>query len=493
MDARVGYVRDNARLLVGHVLIYAQGVILTPLIIKTAGPTIYGGYVLLMLFVGFIFGISGLGVGVRSRRYLPSATTSAERSALFYAQFVFQFWSVLILSICIVILYPLVGQPLLKDKATFNVWLVASFLVANLVFSQACEYFRSTHRLQHFNYATVAQPYLYIALAVCVFALTRSLSINVLVAMQTVALVAVATPLVIQLLREIGFHPKFPKWRDSVADMRIGLPLLLGYVVDVVLSSGDRLIIAAFLSVTEVGYYAPAYALASLIIFFAKVSGTSLPPSLSRMVDENREAEARQLVNHSIRGFVIIAIPYVVGCAVVGKSLLTLFANAAVADAAWLVMPIVALGTFFYGLTTILANVLFVRVNTRAMFHANAIAAGLSLALNAVLLYLFENILCAALTALVSYVVAFCFVRRSVLLDWPVDFGVSLIARVSLASLAMGGIVLLISERLDGWGNLAGAVALEIIGGIIAYAALAFALKIVTRQEFAFLKKAVLG
>ena len=51
------------------------------------------------------------------------------------------------------------------------------------------------------------------------------------------------------------------------------------------------------------------------------------------------------MVNYTVKGFLLAAIPFVVGSAVMSKPLLSLLANAEVADNAFLVTPIVALGT----------------------------------------------------------------------------------------------------------------------------------------------------
>ena len=40
------FLRDNAIVIVGVALVYMKGIILMPIIIKTVGVTIYGGFVL---------------------------------------------------------------------------------------------------------------------------------------------------------------------------------------------------------------------------------------------------------------------------------------------------------------------------------------------------------------------------------------------------------------------------------------------------------------
>ena len=44
------FIKDNAVVIVGHIVVYMKGIILMPIIIKTVGVTIYGGFVLHLLF-----------------------------------------------------------------------------------------------------------------------------------------------------------------------------------------------------------------------------------------------------------------------------------------------------------------------------------------------------------------------------------------------------------------------------------------------------------
>jgi O-antigen/teichoic acid export membrane protein len=55
------FIKDNAVVIGGYILVYMKGIILMPMIIKTVGVTIYGGFVLLSSILGIVFGISSFG------------------------------------------------------------------------------------------------------------------------------------------------------------------------------------------------------------------------------------------------------------------------------------------------------------------------------------------------------------------------------------------------------------------------------------------------
>ena len=101
---RRSFIKDNAIVIVGHLLVYMKGIILMPIIIKTVGVTIYGGFVLLSSVFGIVFGISSFGAGFKVRRFLPSAVGTQARRDLFYPQFLFRLFSIMFFSFLLITL-----------------------------------------------------------------------------------------------------------------------------------------------------------------------------------------------------------------------------------------------------------------------------------------------------------------------------------------------------------------------------------------------------
>lgn len=482
------FIKNNFLILVGHILIYAQGIILMPIIIKTAGATVYGEYILVVMTIGFIFGISSFGVGFRCRRFLPSAVDIKSRRELFYPQMLFQMGSITLLSLVLILLSPLIEKMLIKKEMEFLIWLAVLYLFLYLLYSQTADYFRYTGRMNYFNYATVSLPYVNITIVFLIYYFFHRLNINLLVSAHLFSAGIITIPLIFKIGNEIGFKLLTPKIRNLIEDIKLGFPLLLGYVMDSILSGSDRYVIAFLMSVTAVGYYSPAYALGSLIIFFPKVSGVVLPPLLSKAVDNERKEEAQVMVNYTIKGFLLIAIPFVIGSCILSKQLLILFANAEVAKNAYLVTPIVAFGTLFYGLNIILSNVLFVQMKTAVMFKASVIAAIVNLTLNFVLLYFFRHIIIAALTTLLSYFIVFVFIHRVVSADWSINFSLPTVAKSIVASIIMGLILLCISSQLGVVANRVIFILGELVIGIVLYVVLLFLFGVFSDKELTYIK-----
>jgi len=187
----------------------------------------------------------------------------------------------------------------------------------------------------------------------------------------------------------------------------------------------------------------------------------------------------------------LLAIPFIAGCALLAKPILTVYTNADLAEHAFLVMPIVALGALFYGINIILSNVLFVRMETGVMFRVNVLAAILNLFLNLILLYYFRDIVMAAITTAISYLVSFAYVSRKVRQIWGLDLQVPVILKSIAATSIMSAVLIGYLQVFSGSLLHIGAIGVAIILGIMVYALSLILLKTFSKHEFSLLQKAM--
>ena len=214
---------------------------------------------------------------------------------------------------------------------------------------------------------------------------------------------------------------------------------------------------------------------------------------MSRLVDHEDEGTAAKMMDYTLKGYLLLAIPFIAGCLLLAKPILTVYTNADLAEHAFLVMPIVALGSLFYGINIILSNVLFVRMETGVMFRVNALAAILNLVLNLILLYYFRDIVIAAVTTAISYLVAFAYVYRKVSQIWEIDMQVPVILKSIAASMMMAASLVwylnAFSESLASIGVIGGAIML----GLVVYVAGLLLLKTFSIHEWYMLKKSMVA
>lgn len=489
-DYKRSFVSNNILVTLGHVLVYAKGIILLPILVKSMGVTFYGNYVLLMTGLGFISGISTFGVGFKFKRFMPSAQTVTEQRNLFYPPLFFQLLSIFVISVLLIISNSFIKTTIFKGQLDFSMYLVAGVLVCYVLYSISADFFRYTHRMNYFTIATTSQSYLtilFIIIAVYVF---HKKTLNFLLLAYLSTLVLIAAPLLIKIYNEVKFRLPTFDIRNLLEDIRLGFPLTLSYVVDFILSGSDRYVIALFMSARAVGYYSPAYALGSLIILFPKVFGVVLPPLLSQAIDTGRDNEAKTLLNYSIKFFLLIAIPFIVGSYVLSKPLLELLANKEVADAAYLATPIIAMGILFYGLNLILTNVLFVRLKTKTMFGVNALSAILNLLLNIIFVYIFRNVLVAAITTLVSYLVSFVILNLKIKKHFVADYNLPVVLKCLIASVGMGIGLHYVKSAL---GTSTSIMLISILIALIAYIVLLLAFRTFSAKELSFARAYLAG
>ena len=330
--------------------------------------------------------------------------------------------------------------------------------------------------------------YLHLAFLLLFFYYYNFININILVLLQALSAILIAVPSFFIIIKEMGIRFSFYKLRDLISDIKIGFPLVLNFIVDFILAGSDRYLIGLYLTVTSVGYYNPAYMIGSLIILLPKAMGGALPQLLSKAIDNKNENEAQKMLNYALKIFLLLAVPYIFGSIVFGKPILTFLANSDVAEKAFIVIPIIALGTLFYGLNLILANVLFVKMRTKKIFTMNLIASIFNLSANIIFLYLFRNIIVAAITTLLSYFIAFIYIYIIIKKDWVVDFQSIIIIKSVLASLFMGCLLFWISVNFNNNDSIRILIG-EVVLGIPIYFGALLVLKTFSAKELAFMKR----
>ena len=479
------FIKNSLLATVGHILVYAKGIILLPILIKSIGISLYGGYVLLMTGMGFISGISTFGVGFKFKRFIPSAEGAIERRDLFYPQFFFQLMTAFLVSILLIISSNFIKTTIFKDQIVFSMYLVAFILIVYVLYSVSTDFFRYTHRMNYFTIATTSEPYLNILFIIVAIHFFHKKTLNFLLLAYLFALILVAIPLLIKICKEMGFKLPVFRIKNFVEDIRLGFPLVLSYVVDFVLSGSDRFVIAVLISTTAVGYYSPAYTLGSLIILFPRVFGVVLPPLLSRATDKGKENEVKVLVDYSIKFFLLIAIPFIAGSYVLSMPLLEILSNKEVANAAYLAIPIIAGGVLFYGLNLILSNILFVKLKTTVIFGINALSAILNLFLNVIFIYIFRSILIAAITTLVSYLVSFIILNVKIKKYLKINYDFSVVLKCLLSSAFMG--ITLYYMKIT-FGVSLSILLLSIFISVILYFILLFIFKAFSVKEINYIK-----
>jgi len=412
------FFKDSSLAIIAHVLVYLKGIFLMPLIIKTVGVSVYGSYVLITAMVGIIYGISSLGVGIKSTRYLPSTETSEKKRKLFFPPFYFHLFSLVFISCILIIFQDTIKGYLVDDKSLFSIYIIPIYFLLYILYTYSYSYLRYTSRIFYMSLIGVGYAYLHIAFILVYFQYMGDIDINILFLSQGLVAFLVAVPVIILIYKELRFHYIFFKISEIKGNIKIGFPMVLNLIVDFVLASSDRFVLAYFMGVVSVGLYSPAYMLGSLILLIPKAIGTVVPQLMSKSIDRGEFLEAKQFFYNSVKVYIVIAIPFIFGIYLVSTEALLILANDEVAEKGQLIASIIAVGSFFYGLNILMSQANIVDLKTGSIFKANAFASIFNLIANIVILYFIQNIYVPAITTLLSFFLGSIYFYRSLDEKW---------------------------------------------------------------------------
>lgn len=277
-----------------------------------------------------------------------------------------------------------------------------------------------------------------------------------------------------------------PRWPDTSRlreFMGYGAPLVPTDISDWAISSSDRYLIGAMLGTAMVGYYNPGYGMAAMILMLASPLRFILPAALSELFDKGLKDRVRAYLSHSLKYFVVLAVPAGVGLGLLSRELLRALTTEEISSEGHAVMPIVAVAMVLAGAQTVVGQVLIVEKRTRSLGSVMMATAGVNVVLNLALLP-WLGIVGAAWSTLAAYAFALLVTawlasaRLWFVLDWRTVGG------ALLSSAVMGTVV----WSLAGWGlagSLAGLV-VTILAGVGVYAGAMSLLGTVTRSEVRF-------
>jgi len=427
-------------LLLSHLLVSLINILAIPLIIKVGSAEMLGSFSIYTAILSVVYGISGFGVGFKSRRTLPSVTDNKTKSDLFNTQFTFQFCSLIVLSVILFTFWVQLSSFFgIHDKHLIvNSKIFIFYLLSQLIFSQFSDYFRYTHNVFIYSLASALNPILYLTFIFILFFTKTLFNVDAFILSQSIGTFIIGIFLLFRIRKEMKIRFKFLNFEQYKGDIIIGFPLVLSFLTDFFMSSSDRFIIASFVSIKHVGYYLPAYSLGMLIILFPRFLGVLLPPIFSREYDLGNKIKVELLTKQILRFFLLVSCAYVSGAVVLAKPILEIYANQDISVSSWYNVPIVAFGAVFYGLILIYSNLFLLEMRTKDLFHATIFSALINFSLNIFLLYHFKSILVPAITTLISYLFSFIFVRNKLKENWNLNLSFLFLCKLFLVTMTVG-------------------------------------------------------
>ncbi len=244
-----------------------------------------------------------------------------------------------------------------------------------------------------------------------------------------------------------------------------GIPIAGSLLLAIVVTSSDRMFLAAFMTTADVGAYHAGYSLASrtldvFFIWFGMASGPVLVRALEIGGTESLQEAAREQASFML----FLAVPAAVGLCLVAGPLADLMIGGALAAQSASIMPPIALGALLSGMTTYyLSQAFTLGVNTRGLLLTMAIPALVNAALNVALIPRFgiSGSAWASVAGFFAGAVATYVIGRRVI---PLPLPLGPFARALLASAVMVGVASVVNPEAPFV-----ALALKSVLGALAY------------------------
>jgi len=438
------FLKDMLGYLPAQIVPAIAGIAFLPVISRLLPPDEYGQYTLVLATVSVLIAISGW-IDMAVVRFYPSCKDTQSLKAFCTSVFVLLGLSVALTAIALLSIASILMSSMSVGHS--HAMLLGALLFALLTVSNVLQALLRVRRLVHWYtvfsiWKTVAGLGIGILLVVSLNRGVEGLLWGSIIAaaMTVPFLWAIA-------IRGIPFGLGDFSFKLSKDMARYSFPLMLGNLAAWILSLSDRYVIELFRGSFEVGLYSISYKVAdSTILLLASLFAFAFNPLIITVWEQNGSDAARQLLERGTRYFIILCLPAVVGLSVLQKPIIALLAAPEYLDGAT-VLPWVAAGAFFLGLSQRFGAGLSLQKRTTPSMLCVLAAGALNLVLNFAFVPSF-GFRAAAISTTVSYafllMLMMWFSRR--LFFWI--FPIKCLVRVGVACMVMGVLVCMICNSI---------------------------------------------
>ncbi|MFP4197906.1 MAG: lipopolysaccharide biosynthesis protein [Methanomassiliicoccales archaeon] len=406
MSEAVGLVRKVGLVGLTNILGRASGIILLPVLTKTLPIEEYGLWVILTATFAIGPRLIPLGLPYAFVRFSAAEKDSGRIREGFYSVAGVVTLSSGLFALAIAVLAPPLSEAFGIDAMILHLLAIIIFL--ECLIELFTSFFRTFMRIKTFSALITLKMIFQIGLISLLVLSGYGIEGALLGFLLSDLLVAAAGALLV--LMRIGVAvPSFGRIGEY---LRFGLPTIPSNLSNWVLNSSDRYIIGILLGSAFVGYYSPGYSLGGLLIILVASIRFILPPTLSKYYDEERMEWVRIVLEKSVRYFLLLSIPAVVGLSMLSEEILLVLSTEEIARNGYYITPFAAVSMIIFGLYSIVSNVLIMEKRTKVIGMAWSIAAIFNLLLNIALIPLI-GITGAAITTLLSYILTFLMIHRA--------------------------------------------------------------------------------
>lgn len=282
---------------IGSLVMIITGFVGVMLAVRWVPAEEYGVFVLVQLIVGFMVGLTDLGLSLTVTQFISSKEDTAEKRLILNTSIIFRVVTALIGSIL-----ALLGKQVLFD------FFGASLYTNLLIYVPIFILIESLLQLYQSVFEGLFQ-FKSIALIDFIISIANFLALLVLVGyfrlgimgLIFVRLISRSIGLLFSFLTaRVGFQFEFDLSKLKHM-LRFGLPLYANYILDFIFNQAGTFLIGALLGPAQIAFYEIARKIPDSLEMLYNAFRQVYFPFLSRLFGTGRKEEASRLLNHSIR------------------------------------------------------------------------------------------------------------------------------------------------------------------------------------------------
>lgn len=450
-----------------------------PIITKNLTVDDYGIWVQMNTSITLIIGLVGLGLPFAMVRFLSAVEDPEKFKEDFYTLTFTILFSGLITSSLIICFSNTISYYLFNGNNMVVIILAVIILITALN-NLFLNFFRTINQMKYFSFFLIVQNFL-ILIITCILVIEKySIIIISLGLLLSYLITSVIAFLII--FKRIGF--KRPNFTSIRKYLDFSIPTIPNDLSFWIADSSDRYLITILLGISFVAYYAPAYALGNIILFFLTPISIVITPNISKNYENDEIDVVKGTLSYSIKYFLLFSIPAAFGLSILSKPLLTLLTTSQIALNGYFVTPFVAFGAIILGIASILDQILVLKNKTKIIGTIWIVTAILNIILNLIFIpYL--GIIGAAIMTLISYIATLTLTARYSFKNLKFDFDLSFIVKCISASILMSLLIIFFYPN-----NLINIILIIILGMIFYFASIIIlgGLKEETKYILSYLK-----
>lgn len=412
-----------------------RGLILIPIITKTAGPDVYGLWSTAVALVGILVTVGGFHLYGALIRYGQQDQDPKRTASEIYTLTLGTTSLIAVIYILLEFVLDLNLAGIGGDSSRIA-FVLAGIAITQSGYTVLQNVPRALGQVKAYEFIQISRGLLEAIALGLVFYLTGSVYIGLIALLST--------SVIMNALLGFKYYsgPELPSISSFKRYFSYGGPMFPREVASSIIQHADKVLILYFLSPTAVGIYAVVYSIAKLLQTMAGTLNSTLYPTVSTLWDNNDFDSLSKLYTQINRWSVLVGIPATAGLVFVSVPIIRLLSTSEIATASGEIIPVLVVGFALAGYAKPLVYILTSAEETTKIGSINVFAAVLNIGLNIVLIPRY-GLLGAAIATLAAQAATAGYVTYRARTHIPISFSIRTFGTAVFGTIVMLGALVL--------------------------------------------------